>query len=134
MNTSRLIIAATVMILAGAAAQSADKPTRLEKSAARLTEMLKGRTAGEPVSCIPEFQASKVEIIEGVALVYGVGRILYVAKPDRPETMQWDDVMVVRRTGSQLCNTDIVRTVDRMSGFTTGVVFLSKFVPYKKPD
>ena len=42
--------------------------------------------------------------------------------------------MVVKRTGGQLCNTDIIRTVDRMSGFTTGVVFMSKFTPYTKQD
>jgi hypothetical protein len=138
MKTSRLMIAAAVLALTVATAHAAgkanDKPTRLEKNEARLAEMLKGRTAGEPVSCIPQFQSSQIEVIEGVALVYGWGKTLYVAKPDHPNAMQWDDIMVIKRTGSQLCNTDIIRTVDRMSGFTTGVIFLSKFVPYKKPD
>jgi hypothetical protein len=134
MNTSRLLIAATVLVFAGATAYSADKPSRAEKSEARLAELLKGRTAGEPVGCIPEFQSSRLEVLEGVAMVYGSGKTLYVAKPDRPDTVQWDDIMVVKRTGGQLCNTDIVRTVDRTSGFTTGVVFLNKFVPYSKPD
>jgi hypothetical protein len=134
MNTSRMLIAAAVLMSAGAAAHSADKPTRTEKNEARLAEMLKGRTAGEPVTCIPEFKSNQVEVLEGVALVYGVGKTLYVAKPDHMDSMQWDDIMVVKRTGGQLCNTDIVRTIDRNSGFTTGVVFLSKFVPYRKPD
>ena len=134
MNTSRLMIAAAVLALTGATAHSADKPTRAEKSEARLAEMLKGRTAGEPVSCIPEFQSNRLEVIEGVAMVYGTGKTIYVAKPDRLEPSQWDDIMVVKRMGSQLCNTDIIRTVDRMGGFTTGVVFMSKFVPYTKKD
>jgi hypothetical protein len=134
MNISRLIIAATVLAFAGATAYSADKPTRTEKSEARLAELLKGRTAGEPVACIPEFQSSRLEVLEGVAMVYGIGKTIYVAKPDRLESTQWDDIMVVKRTGGQLCNTDIVRTVDRTSGFTTGVVFMSKFVPYTKQD
>lgn len=134
MNTSRLIIAATLFVFAGATALAADKPSRQEKSEARLAELLKGRTAGEPQSCIPEFKSSQVEVLDGVALVYGIGKTIYVAKPDRPSQMQWDDVMVVNRTGGQLCNTDIIRTVDRLSGFTTGIVFLSKFVPYRKPD
>ncbi|HMA12468.1 MAG TPA: hypothetical protein VKO83_11310 [Steroidobacteraceae bacterium] len=134
MNTSRLLIAAAVLVFAGAAAQAADKSEKLAKNEAKLAEMLKGRTAGEPVSCIPEFHSSRVQVIEGVALVYGVGKTLYVAKPDHPESMQWDDIMVVKRFGGQLCNTDIIRTVDRMSGFTTGVVFMGKFVPYRKPD
>ena len=134
MNTSRMTIVATLLMFAGATAFSADKPTRAEKNEARLAELIKDRTAGEPVGCIPEFQSSRLEVIEGVALVYGSGKTLYVAKPDRPDTVQWDDIMIVKRTGGQLCNTDIVRTVDRTSGFTTGVVFLNKFVPYSKPD
>ena len=134
MKNSRLMIASAVLVFAAAAVQSADKPTRLQKSEARLAELLKGRTAGEPLSCIPEFKTSRVEVLEGVAMVYGTGNIIYVAKPDRPDTVQWDDIMVVKRTGGQLCNTDIVRTIDRTNGFTTGVVFLTKFVPYTKPD
>ena len=55
MNTSRLLIAAVVLMFAGAAAHSADKPTRAEKNEARLAELIKDRTAGEPVGCIPEF-------------------------------------------------------------------------------
>jgi hypothetical protein len=134
MNILRVMIAAAVFALTAATAHAADKPTRAAKSEARLAEMLKGRKAGEPVSCIPEFQASRIEVIEGVAMVYGMGKTIYVAKPDRPESWRWDDIMVVKRTGGQLCNTDIIHTVDRMSGFTTGVVFMSKFVPYTKQD
>ena len=134
MRTSRLFLAAAVLVFAGATAFAADKAERLAKNEARLAKLLEGRTAGEPVSCIPEFQSSKVEVIEGVAFVYGVGKTIYVAKPDQPDSMQWDDVMVVKRNAGQLCNTDIVHTVDRMTGFMTGVVFLSKFTPYRKPD
>jgi hypothetical protein len=134
MNPTRVMIAAAVLVFAAAAAYPADKATRLQKSEARLAELLKGRVAGEPMSCIPEFKSSSVEVLEGVAMVYGLGKTVYVAKPDRPDSVQWDDIIVVKRTGGQLCNTDIVRTIDRNNGFTTGVLFLSKFVPYTKPD
>ena len=134
MSTSRLIIAATALVFASATAIAADKSERLAKNEAKLAEMLKGRTAGEPVSCVPEFQSSKLEVIDGIALVYGFGKTLYVSRPDQPDTVQWDDILVIKRMGGQLCNTDIVRTVDRNSGFTTGVIFMGKFVPYRKPD
>lgn len=134
MKASRLMIAAAVFAMAAATAPAADKPTRQEKNEARMAELLKGRVAGEPVSCIPDFQASRVEMIEGQGMVYGSGKTIYVAKPDHMHSMQWDDIMVVTRTGGLLCNTDIVRTMDRMTGFTTGVVFMGKFVPYRKPD
>ena len=133
MNTIKPLIAAA-LLLAGTTALAADKPTRAEKNEAKLAELLKGRTAGEPVSCISAYQSDKLEVIEGVAMVYGSGDTIYVARPSNPQSLRWNDVIVINRTGGQLCNTDIVRTVDRLGGFTTGVLFMDKFVPYKKQD
>jgi hypothetical protein len=130
MNIVTPLIAAAVLV--GATALAADKPGRAEKNEARLAELLKGRTAGTPLSCIPAFDANKLEVIEGIAMVYGRGETLYVARPTNPQSMRWDDVIVINRSGGQLCHTDIIRTVDRMGGFTTGVLFLDKFVPYKE--
>jgi hypothetical protein len=133
MNTSRLTLAAAVLALAGAAAHSADKvDKKTEKNEARLAQMLEGRTAGEPVNCIPLVKSQRLDVIEGVALVYDSGDTLYVARPTDPQMLNRDDIMVIDRFGSQLCNTDVVRTVDRNGGYMTGVVFLTKFVPYKK--
>jgi hypothetical protein len=134
MNTVKPLVAAAVLLLAGATSLAADKPTRAEKNEARLAKLLEGRVAGEPVSCIPTFQANDLQTIEGVAMVYGRGDTLYVARPTNPQSLRWDDVIVIKRTGGQLCHTDIIRTVDRMSGFTTGSLFLDKFVPYKKQN
>jgi hypothetical protein len=134
MKTSRLIIAAAVLAVAGAAAHSADKVDKTtEKNEARLAKMLEGRTAGEPVNCVPLVKSNRLEVIEGVGLVYDSGDTLYVARPKDPNTLRRDDIMVIDRFGSQLCNTDVIRTVDRNGGYMTGVVFLSKFIPYKKP-
>jgi hypothetical protein len=132
MRTLKPLIAAAALLVAGSTALAADKPTRAEKNEARLAELLKDRVAGDPVSCIPTFQANDLQVIDGVAMVYGRGETLYVGRPTNPQSMRWDDVVVIKRTGGQLCNTDIIHTVDRMTGFTTGVVFLEKFVPYTK--
>jgi len=132
MNTSRFLIAAAVLALTGAAAQAADKPTRAEKNQAKLAELIKDRTAGEPVSCIPAYRSNALQIIEGVAMVYDAGDIIYVSKPTHADMLRDDDIVVIERHGGQLCNTDVVRTIDRSGGFHTGVVFLEKFVPYRK--
>jgi hypothetical protein len=55
-----------------------------------------------------------------------------VARLTDPDALGRDDVMVINRFGSQLCHTDIVRTIARSGGHTTGVVFFGKFVPYRK--
>jgi hypothetical protein len=132
MNTSRLIIAAAMLALAGAAAHSADKTEKTEKNEARLAKLIEGRTPGEPVTCIPLFKSNLLEVIDGVALVYDVGDTVYVARPVDPKTLGRDDIVVIERFGGQLCYNDIIRTVDRAGGYLTGVVFLNKFVPYKK--
>jgi hypothetical protein len=134
MNTSRLIITFAALMLGASAVHSADKMDKAtEKNEARLAKMLEGRTAGEPVTCIPLVKSNRLEVIEGVGLVYDSGDTIYVARPTDPNMLQRDDIMVIDRFGSQLCNTDVVRTVDRNGGYMTGVVFLGKFVPYKKP-
>ena len=55
-----------------------------------------------------------------------------VARPTQPDTLRRDDIIVIDRFGGQLCHNDVVRTVDRNGGYFTGVVFLEKFVPYRK--
>jgi len=129
MNASRLIIAAAVLAVAGAAAHSADWK---EESEAKLARMLEGRTAGESVSCIAMLRPNELEIIEGVAVVYDAGDTLYVARPSDPGALRRDDVVIIDRYGSQLCHSDAMHTVDRGAGFYTGTLFLGKFVPWKK--
>jgi hypothetical protein len=138
MQFARQLFAGAALALAGAATLAADqapKPDKIvERNEARLAEMLKGRTAGEPVNCIPMVRSNRLEVIEGVALAYDAGDTIYVARPTDPDMLKRDDVMVIERTSSQLCNTDVVRTIDRSGGYMTGVIFLKKFVPYKKQD
>ena len=138
MQSARIVFASAVLALGAAAAHAADqapKPDKfVEKNEARLAERLKGRVAGEPVSCIPLIRSNRLEVIEGVALVYDDGNTLYVARPTDSDMLRRDDVMVIERTSSQLCNTDVVRTIDRSGGYMTGVIFLKQFVPYKKQN
>lgn len=98
---------------------------------ARLAEILQGKTPGEPQSCIPATSTSNLTIIDETAVVYDAGRTIYVARPENPETLDSWDVLVVERFGGQLCKQDIVRTLDSTLGFTTGVLFLNDFVPYR---
>jgi hypothetical protein len=132
----RPLVAAIALALVSATALPATRAekiaARVQKNEARLAKLLEGRTAGEPLTCIPGYAADKLEIIEGVALVYSSGETLYVAKPAQPEQLRRDDILVVERYSGQLCYSDVVRTIDRNGGFLTGVLFLGKFVPYKK--
>jgi hypothetical protein len=129
MKTLSLILAGSALALAGITAASAATPAENE---AKLARMLEGRTAGEPVSCISALNSNRIEVIEDVGIVYDAGETIYVARPTNPDALGRNDVVVIDRHGGQLCTSDVIRTVDRYQGYTTGAVFLDKFVPYTK--
>lgn len=131
MKTIATILTATALALTGAAASA---QTLAEKGEARLAKMIEGRTAGEPVSCISAPRSTQLEVIEHVGLVYDAGKTIYVARPQDPKVLGRNDAIIIERFGGQLCKQDVTRTFDRNLGFTTGVVFLSDFVPYTKRD
>ena len=128
MKTLATILAGAALVLGGTAVSAKSA----EENEAKLARMLEGRTAGEPVNCISALRSDRMEVIEHVGIVYDAGRTIYVARPTNPESLGRNDIIVIDRYGGQLCDTDIIRTVDRYQGFTTGAVFLEHFVPYTK--
>jgi hypothetical protein len=129
MKTLSLILAGAALALTGATAVLARSA---EENEAKLARMLEGRVAGEPVNCIAALRSERMEVIEHVGIVYDAGATIYVARPDNPRSLGRDDIVVIERFGGQLCANDVIRTVDRYQGYTTGAVFLDKFVPYTK--
>ena len=131
MTRLALILAGAALALTGTTTAVA-KTSLAERGEARLARMLEGRTPGEPVTCISAFRSNDIRIIEHVGIVYDAGRTIYVARVTDPRQLDRWDVPVFQRFGSQLCATDIIRTVDRTGGYFTGAVFLSDFVPYRR--
>jgi len=122
---------------AACAALSAPAAFAKEKNSGEeeLEELLEGREAGEPTSCISDFRSGRnLRVIDGTALVYGRGRTIYVNRTRNPERIDDRDVLVSRRFGSQICKQDIVTKVDRHNGFFSGTVFLTDFVPYTRVE
>ena len=127
---------AVAAALSMAVAPSADAKPRLTGQE-QLAKMLDGRVAGKPQSCIFTGGAASndMTIIDRTALVFRSGGTLWVNRPADPKSIDDNDILVFKRfSGSQLCRTDMVNTVDRLSPhMLTGVVFLGDFVPYRKP-
>lgn len=121
------LIAAAVLAVPAA---SSAKPKLTGE--ARLAKVLEGRVAGDPVSCIPDWQARDMQVIDKTALVYGHGSTIWVNRPKNADQLDSDDILVRRAFGSQLCTLDIVHTVDRTGHFMTGIVNLGEFVPYRR--
>lgn len=131
-------LALATLALAGGVPAMADEPeaavAEATKGEAKLAKLIEGRVAGEPESCIRDFGARSFQVIDNTAIVYRVGRTVWVNYTRHPESLDDNDVMVFRRFGSQVCSSDIVTTIDRLGGFYTGNVFLSEFVPYRLPE
>ena len=130
MKTLALILAGAALALSGTTAATAE--TRAERAEAKLARLLEGRTAGEPVKCISALRSNRIQVIEHIGIVYDAGNTIYVARATDPDTLDYWEVPVIDRFGSQLCSNDIMRTVDRSGGYITGPLFLEDFVPYTK--
>jgi len=127
-KTSLILASALLAVVAAPAAQAKPRLTGEE----RLAKMLEGRVAGEPVSCINLRQATSSRIIDRTAIVYEVGRTLYVNRPTNANSLDDDDILVTRLHGSELCRVDIVHLRDRSHRGFAGTVSLGDFVPYRK--
>lgn len=118
-----------ILALAGAA-NARDRLT----GEAQLAKLLEGRVAERPVRCIRDYPAGHTRAIDGTALVFGSGSVIYVNRTRDPRSIDEDDTLVIRKSGtdSQLCGSDIVTTMNSSSHFYTGNVFLTEFVPYRR--
>jgi hypothetical protein len=131
MKALLLTLAGATLALAGPAAASGSANTA--RGEARLARMLEGRTPGTPVSCIDTMRSNKMEVIDGVAVVYDAGKTIYVGRPTDPRMLGSSDALVIDRfSPSRLCVQEPMKTIDRYDHFPTGVVFLKDFVPYTK--
>ena len=112
----------------------ADDHTEQTEGEAKLTKMLEGRVAGEPVSCISAFPQLDLTMIDGTALVYERGNMLWVNVPSNADDIDDRYTLVTRNPDTRLCKTDIVRVVDLQSGHERGTMNLTDFIPYRKAD
>ncbi|GAB5351769.1 hypothetical protein [Qipengyuania sp. 483] len=132
----RLVLtAAAIGALAAPVAAQAEDPVAPTRGEAKLAKMLEGRVAGEPERCIPTIGSRSLTQIDDTALVYRSGDTIWVNYTRTPEAIDNSDYLVIERFNSMsLCRTDQVRTVTRSGNFTSGVIFLDDFVPYRKVE
>ena len=112
-----------------------DQAVEMTKGEKELAELLEGRVAGEPQTCIRQLPSDHVKAIDKTAYVYGRGNTIYVQRTSNPERIDDRDVLVSRRFSStQLCRTDVTNTVDPLNGVFTGSIFFEDFIPYTRVD
>lgn len=128
MRQIALVLATAAILLTGPAL---DAKPRLSPQQ-QLDKLLDGRVVGKPVHCISQYDTREMQVLDKTAIVYGWGNTIWVNTPRNAQDLDDDDIMVTRLYGSQFCSLDIVNTVDRSGGFTTGFISLGEFVPYRR--
>ncbi len=124
------ILAAAMLAVPAASAARENIPPEAE-----LAKLLEGRVAGEPRDCIALYAARGSTIIDETAIVYRIGSTLWVNRPEGGAgSLDDDNILVTRLTGSQLCSVDTVELRDRSSHMYSGFVSLGEFVPWRRPE
>jgi hypothetical protein len=100
----------------------------------KLAEALEGKVAGKPQNCLALDRAVGSEIFRD-AILYREGRNRYwlADAPGCGTSGNNDYILVQNVFGSQLCRGDLIRLVDRTSGFHGGACSVRSFTPYSKP-
>lgn len=129
------LILPALALLAGCATTPQERERAAASEArddAKLAKQLAGFTPGTPVTCIDPRQTN-VDVF-GDTIVYRIGsnRQWVTRTNGGCFGLKRDDIIVTRSYGTRLCQGDIVRTVDRTSGFPSGACAFGEFVPYTR--
>lgn len=125
--------------LAGCAADMGPPPQRTAKQEDTLRRALAGKVAERPVSCLPTYRQSNMEVVDDYTILFhdGSSRV-YLQSPAggcHPlGSGSYTLVTNIHNPSGTLCSGDISRVVD-LSGsrMTVGSCAMSDFVPYVTP-
>lgn len=98
----------------------------------RLARLLRGRVAEPPIRCISYASTTYVQVIDRTALVYGLGRVVYVNRTRSPRSVNSRYVLVYRNRTGQLCRSDTVHMLSQSSRAQAGFINLDNFVPWRQ--
>lgn len=130
-------LTAISIVLAGCAASPEAAERAEARTRAELAKELAGRTAGEPVRCLRNYQTTNMNVIDDETLLFREGRTIYLQKPRGAchGLANHSMTLVTKPFGTnQLCSGDINELVDLRSGMRGGACVFSEFIPYTRPE
>jgi hypothetical protein len=133
---SNLILGLSAAAMLASCSTTPVQEARSPRAQKELAEALAGRVQGKPVSCLPNYRADNMQIIDDWTILFRDGRTVYLQTPRGgcPGIASRRNVLVTRLWGSgQLCSGDISHLVDPTSGIGGGACVFSEFVPYTRP-
>ena len=132
-SISLLLIGAFIV---GCTTGAAEQPIRTAAKQRQYDQMLAGKVAGRPVSCLPTFRQDDMVVIDDstVAFRQGSSRTYVNHMQGGCSNLGGGYALVTRSFGgSQLCRGDIAQVVDLTNRMTVGSCVFGDFIPYARP-
>ncbi|MEP6982967.1 MAG: hypothetical protein ABI853_04900 [Sphingomicrobium sp.] len=134
MRVISLLVAGGVL----ASCTTTPQPTaRAADKQAELTQLLAGKVAQRPQSCLPHYQSGDMRVIDDDTIAFRDGtRRTFVAHMNGGCSNLGGGgfALVTHQFGSaDLCRGDIARVVDTLNGTTVGSCSFGDFTPYVRP-
>lgn len=111
-------------------------PARTAAAQAELQQLIAGKTAGPPVTCLPPSLSSRNMIaIDDRTVVFrdGASRVYVNQLRGECSRLRSDFYsLVIRSHGSSTCSGDIADVTDLRTGTIVGSCALGEFVPYSR--
>jgi hypothetical protein len=99
--------------------------------------LLTGKVPGRPISCLPNYNANDMSVIDGRTIAFRVGtRTVYLVHLSEGCGLLGGGpyALLSRQSGgSGLCHGDIQQVVDTMNHMTVGSCVVDDIVPYTRP-
>lgn len=128
------LLASALLLFGCAGDRISPTPVTQGPLSAQAERILAGKVAGEPVSCLPQYNADDSVRLSNGGIVYRVSSDLaYVQDFGGQCAGVLRDVTYLQRdsTRSSLCAGDPVQVINRIHGTFEGSCVLSDFVPYR---
>ncbi|MGZ2411918.1 hypothetical protein ACUXST_001339 [Sphingomonas sp. F9_3S_D5_B_2] len=128
-----------LLVAAAAAASCSTAPeptTRSPQGQRQFEQLIAGKVAGPPVSCLPSYQSNDMVVIDERTIAYrlGSGRVYINNMRGACNNLGNGTALVTRSFGSpQTCSGDIAQVADLTNRMTVGSCVFGQFVPYSKP-
>lgn len=133
----RSILLLSLAALLGSCSMAPQPVMRSPSGQRSLDMLLTGKVAGPPVSCLPNYNANDMSIIDGrtVAFRVGTGTVYMMTLSDGCGLLgSGNYAMMTRQFGSMgLCSGDIAQVADTMNRQTVGSCTIGQIVPYSRP-
>lgn len=130
---SLLLLGATLASCTAAAPQ----PMRSLRAQTQYDQLLAGKVAGRPISCLPSYKSNDMVTIDDNTIAFKQGsRTVYVNHMQGGcSNLSGGSYALLTRQfgGSGLCRGDIAQVVDTLNHITVGSCVFGDFVPYSRP-